>query len=167
MMNAFTHCRRHWLTWLLLAIWPPSGASADLFEQGDKVHLQLGGYVHFRSSDNYEGPPILGNFELNKKSNWLYGLSLFNNSYGDFSQYLYVGKKWELPQIYKPLHVKLTGGVIHGYTGRWKDKLAFNHNGFAPAIIPSVGLKKGRWATDLILLGDAGLLLTIGYDIVE
>lgn len=166
-MKRSPRCYQPWLVLLLAMAFLPGSVSAELFQKGDKVHLQLGGYVHYRSSNDYEGPPLLGNIELNKKSNWLYGLSLFNNSYGDFSQYLYIGKKWELPQIYQPLQVKLTGGLLHGYTGRWKDKLAFNHNGFAPAIIPSIGLKKGRWATDLILLGDSGLLFTIGYDVIE
>jgi len=107
------------------------------------------------------------NLEVNRESNWLYGLSLFNNSFGQFSQYLYLGKKWELPKIQKYLHVKLTGGVVHGYKDEFEDKLAFNSNGFAPGIVPSIGFKKDRLALDLIILGDAALMLAVGYDFID
>ena len=142
---------------------------AVAWQEGDKLHLQFGAYTHFGGDDNedYEGPPIVGNFELNKESNWLFGLTLFNNSFGQFSQYLYVGKKWQLPKLYEHLHVKLTGGLLHGYVDEYEDKVPFNNNGFSPGIVPSVGVKKGRWAFDMMALGGAGLLFAVGYDIVD
>ena len=135
-------------------------------ERGYKVHAQFGAYTHFGgSSDDYEGPPILGNLELNSPQDWLFGLSLFNNSFGQFSQYLYAGKKWRLPSIQKYLHVKLTGGVVHGYVDEFEDKIPLNHNGWAPGIIPSIGFKKDRLAVDLVIFGTAGVMLAVGYDI--
>jgi len=151
---------------LLFAGVTPTSA-LELWGEGDKLHVQFGAYTHFGSNDEYEGPPILGNIELNKASNWLFGLALFNNSFGQFSQYAYIGKKWQLPQIYKPLHVKLTAGVVHGYKDEWEDKIAYNQNGFAPGIVPSIGIKKNRWAVDLVLLGGAGMMLAVGYDLFE
>jgi len=137
-------------------------------ERGYKVHAQFGAYTHFGgSSDDYEGPPILGNLELNSPQDWLFGLSLFNNSFGQFSQYAYVGKKWRLPGIQKYLHVKLTGGIVHGYVDDFEDKIPFNYDGWGVGIIPSIGFKKDRLAIDLVALGTAGLLLAVGYDIWE
>ena len=134
-------------------------------EAGYRVHAQFGVYTHYSSSDDHEGPPILGNLELNSPNDWLFGFSLFNNSFGQASQYLYAGKKWRLPKIQKYLHVKLTGGVVHGYKDEFEDKIPYNNNGWAPGIIPSIGFKKDRWAIDLVALGGAGLLFAVGYDI--
>ncbi|MCB1859845.1 MAG: hypothetical protein KDI63_16340 [Gammaproteobacteria bacterium] len=151
---------------LLLFIGSPAHAW-KLWDEGDKLHGQLGSYIHYSPSDDHEGPPIVGNLEVNKANDWLYGLSLFNNSFGQFSQYLYFGKKWRLPKIHQYFHVKLTGGVVHGYKGEFEDKVEFNHNGFAPAIIPSIGFKKDRFALDMIFLGDAALMLAVGYDLID
>jgi len=153
------------LLFLILGVLVASPASA--WQEGDKLHLQLGAYTHYSHSDDHEGPPYLGNIELNKTNNWLFGLSLFNNSFGQFSQYIYFGKKWQLPSIYEHLHVKLSGGVVHGYTGEAEDKIPFNNNGIAPGIIPMIGVKKDRWALDLIFLGNSALLLAVGYDIIK
>jgi len=129
---------------LLLMNVPPldaADAASFFWDDNSKLHGQFGAYAHYGSSDDYEGPPILVNLEVNRESNWIYGLSLFNNSFGQFSQYLYLGKKWQLPKIQKYLHVKLTGGVVHGYKDEFEDKLAFNSNGFAPGIVPSIGTR--------------------------
>ncbi|HEB96503.1 MAG TPA: hypothetical protein ENI96_08750 [Sedimenticola thiotaurini] len=135
--------------------------------EGYTLHGQLGAYTHYSSSDDHKGPPVLVNLELNSPQDWLFGLSLFNNSFGQFSQYLYAGKKWRLPKIQKYLQVKLTAGVVHGYDDEFEDKIPFNKDGWGVGVIPSVGFKKDRWAVDLVALGTAGLLLAVGYDIWE
>jgi len=134
-------------------------------EEGYKVHAHFGVYTHYGYSEDHEGPPILGNIELNSPQDWLFGFSLFNNSFGQTSQYIYAGKKWRLPKIQKYLHVKLTGGVVHGYVDEFEDKIPFNYDGWGVGIIPSIGFKKDRWAIDLVALGTAGLLFAVGYDI--
>ncbi len=134
---------------------------------GYKLHAQFGVYTHYSPSDDYEGPPILGNLEVNTPKDWLFGLSLFNNSFGQFSQYLYAGKKWRLPQIQRYMHVKLTAGVVHGYKDEFEDKIPLNDDGWGLGVIPSVGFKKDRWAFDVVALGTAGLLFAVGYDIWE
>ncbi len=159
--------KHHALAALLSLLLSAPAHAWKIWDEGDKLHGQFGAYVHYGTSDDYEGPPILVNLEVNKPSDWIYGLSLFNNSFGQFSQYLYFGKKWRLPKIQQYMHVKLTGGVVHGYKDEFEDKVEFNHNGFAPAIIPSVGFKKNRLAFDLIFLGDAALMFAVGYDLIE
>ena len=125
---------------LLVAFCQTAGAE----QAGYTLHGQFGAYVHYSSSDDHEGPPILGNLEINSPDDWLFGLSLFNNSFGQFSQYLYAGKKWRLPGVQKNLHVELTGGVVHGYDDEFEDKIPFNSNGWGVGITPSIGFKKDR-----------------------
>jgi hypothetical protein len=60
---------------------------------------------------------------------------------------------------------KLTGGLIHGYTGEYEDKLSYNHNGWAPVLIPSLGWKRDKLGVDLAVLGNAGVMLLVGYEI--
>jgi len=151
---------------LLMPVLPADAAS--FWDENDKLHVQFGAYSHYGDSDDdYEGPPIMVNFEVNKESNWLYGLSLFNNSFGQFSQYLYFGKKWELPKIHKYFHAKLTGGLLHGYKDEFEDKVPYNNNGFSPGIVPTIGFKKDRLALDLLFLGDAAIMLAVGYDFID
>jgi hypothetical protein len=61
--------------------------------------------------------------------------------------------------------VKVLGGIIHGYHGQYRDKIPFNHSGVAPVIIPSVGYCISRVCSELVVLGGAGLLLTLGVTI--
>jgi hypothetical protein len=100
-----------------------------------------------------------------RPSGWFYGFALFNNSFGQFSQYLYLGKTFSLSKIYEPLRFKLSGGVIHGYKGEFEDKIPLNELGIAPAIIPSIGLNHDRLGVDLVFLATEGLMITVGYDI--
>ena len=95
----------------------------------------------------------------------LLGISLFNNSFGQFSQYYYYGYKWQLPFISESVYFRLTGGLIYGYVGQYKDKLALNYGGWAPVIIPSVGWKRERLGFDVVVLGDAGLMFLMNYDV--
>ena len=131
----------------------------------DHLYLQGGGYVHHSSSDDYKGNNILISLEAIKDNDWLYGLALFNNSFDQFSQYLYVGKSWNYHGSFEGFHTKLTAGLIHGYHGEYQDKIPFNNFGIAPAIIPSVGYKIGRYGADISMLGISGLLLTVGLDL--
>ncbi len=159
---------------LLMSVLLPANAADEkdaasfFWDENSKLHGQFGAYAHYGGSDDdYEGPPIMVNLEVNRESNWLYGLSLFNNSFGQFSQFLYVGKKWELPKIQKHFHAKLAGGLLHGYKDEFEDKVPYNNNGFSPAIVPSFGFKKDRLALDLIFLGNAAIMLAVGYDFID
>ena len=140
----------------------------DIFAlaEGDNIYVQAGAYIHFSSSEDHEGPPIVAAAELARSTDWIYGLTLFNNSFGQFSQYLYLGKKFKFPKIHEALHAKLTVGALHGYRGEFQDKIPFNDLGVAPAIIPSIGMKKGRYGADIVFLASEAILFTIGFDIL-
>jgi hypothetical protein len=145
-----------------------SATPAVAWDEDNKLQIQFGAYTHFGGDDDeYEGPPILFNFEAIRPDNFVYGLSLFNNSFGQFSQYAYIGKRWNLPKIYKHLNVKLTGGILHGYKDPYEDKVPLNHNGWSPGMVPSIGIQKGRFAIDLVVFGTAGMMLSFGYNVID
>jgi len=140
------------------------GDGSDVLGWFDSVYVQAGYSVHWSDSDDYKGTPILGGIEAYHDDRHLIGVSLFNNSFDQFSQYFYYGYKWRLPAISESVHFKLTGGLIQGYTGEYEDKLEFNHNGWAPVIIPSLGWKRDRLGFDVALLGNNGVMFLVGYD---
>jgi hypothetical protein len=139
--------------------------AADNWLDYDHLYLQGGTYAHYSPSDDYTGSKILISLEAIKSNDWLYGLALFDNSYGQFSQYLYIGKAWNYHETFEGFHTKLTGGLLHGYRDEYQDNIPFNSLGTAPAIIPSVGYKAGRYGADISMLGFAGLLMTVGLDL--
>lgn len=151
---------------LYLVLLSPFVAQADEnWLDYDHLYLQGGTYTHYSPSANYAGSKILISLEAIKSNDWSYGLALFDNSYGQFSQYLYVGKSWNYYGAFEGFHTKLTAGLIHGYRGEYQDNIPLNNLGTAPAIIPSVGYKTGRYGVDVSMLGFAGLLMTVGLDL--
>jgi hypothetical protein len=132
------------------------------------VYLQGGAYIHWNDDDDeHTDAPLFMSAEIQRSDQWLYGLGLFNNSFNQFSQYLYGGYTFKFKNSLENFHAKITAGIVHGYTGKYKDKLDYNNSGFAPAIIPGLGWKKDKLGFDVILLGSSGLLFTIGYDVFE
>ena len=90
----------------------------------------------------------------------LFGVALFDNSFGQFSQYVYWGQKWDLhPNVY----AKVTAGLLHGYHGKYRDKIPFNRAEIAPAIIPAIGVRFGNLSIEGILLGGAAMQFAVGY----
>lgn len=138
---------------------------SSLVDWFDSVYLQAGVGTHWGDGEDYKGTPWLAGLEAAHDDRHRVGISLFNNSFGQFSQYYYYGYKWRLPFISESAHVKLTGGLIYGYVGEFEDKLQFNYNGWAPVIIPSIGWKRDRIGADFVVLGDAGFMILLGYDI--
>lgn len=153
------------MLWLLLLLPFAAQAEEEHWYNFDHLYLQGGTYVHFESSEDHDGPNILVSLEAVKANDWLYGLALFDNSFNQFSQYLYGGKSWHFHDKWEGFHAKLTAGLIHGYKDEYQDKIPLNDLGVAPAIVPSVGYKKGRFGADMILLGNSALLFTVGMDL--
>jgi len=134
-------------------------------EQKVKFYGQLGGYFHWNDDPDFEGPPVGGGVEAHVPSNWFGGIFLFNNSFGEFSQYYYVGKKWNPFEKHPHWNVKLSGGLIYGYSKENIDEFPVHFAGFGPVLVPSIGYKKGRVGWDVGLMGQAGLMFTVGVDL--
>lgn len=128
-------------------------------------YLHAGFGTHWSDSDDHEGTPWLVGLELSPDDRRIAGISLFNNSFGQFSQYYYYGYKWRLTRINEALEVKLSGGLIYGYVDEFEDRLDPNWNGWSPAIIPSVGWRQRGWGFDVAVLGTAGLMFLVGTDL--
>lgn len=131
----------------------------------DSVYIQAGVSTHWEDDDEYRGTPYLGGLEAAHQNRQLVGISLFNNSYSQFCQYFYYGYNFPLTYISESLHLKLTGGLIHGYVDESEDKLSLSADGWAPVIIPSLGWKRDRVGLDIAVLGDAGVMFLLGYDL--
>jgi hypothetical protein len=59
--------------------------------------------------------------------------------------------------------VKVSAGVVYGYKDQYEDKVPFNHNGYAPAIIPSFGVRWHDVSVEAILLGLNAMMFSVGY----
>lgn len=92
----------------------------------------------------------------------LVGLALFRNSFGQPSAYAYAGYHWHELLDEPRLSLKVSAGIIYGYTGEYADKVPLNWNGFSPGLIPSLLYKvSANGSVDLMLLGTAGVVM--GY----
>ena len=154
---------------LILNLFNGSGALAEQFDNADDIeshwYVQAGAYVHWTDSDDHEGPPLFGGIEYHRTDNWFGGFSLFNNSFGQFSQYLYLGKKFHPWDVHPEVRIKLSAGVVHGYKDEHYDTLPIRWGGsWGLGFVPAIGYQKGRVGYDVALLGNAGLLFTIGYE---
>ena len=135
--------------------------------QEPRIFLQFGAYAHYTQDDEdeREGPPVVAAIEWLKPNRTYYGLSLFNNSFGQFSQFVYVGKEFPLRRFHEYLRARLSVGIVHGYEDEHEDDLPLNYKDFAPGLVPSLGFKKDGYAVDVVLLSNAAIMLNLGFDI--
>lgn len=152
---------------LLLAL--PAAAGDNNLESGaagvwgvDDWTLQTSLYTaHFDAEPDHVNDQNLLAVEAYFKGDWLAGLALFENSFGQSSQLIYAGKTWPL---FDSLHwyTKLTGGLLHGYEGPYENKIPLNGLGVAPVIIPALGFRYRNFVTEANLGGLAVIMVTAG-----
>ena len=144
----------------------PAAVSAESIQDAESNwYFQAGGYMHYDDDEEYEGPPWFVGVEYQKSRNRVIGLSVFNNSFGQFTQYAYLGKTFHPSQKYPDFRIKLTGGVVHGYTGdhhkimpiRWGDSWGLG-------IVPGIGYQWDALGVDVAVLSASGLLFLVGYE---
>lgn len=128
------------------------------------IYVQTGTYLHFSSREDHSGPPILIAVERLRPSGNYYGLALFNNSFDQFSQFIYVGREFTWQQVHENSRFKFSLGVVHGYKEEFEDELPLNYKGFSPGLVPSIGFKHKRVGFDLSVLSNAGVLFSVGYE---
>jgi hypothetical protein len=127
-------------------------------------YIQGGAYVHYDNRDDYEGPPLVGSIEYHKGNHWFGGFSAFNNSFGQFTQYLYLGKQFHPWNSHPHLRLKVSAGIVHGYRDEHYDTLPIRWGGsWGLGAVPSIGYQKGRVGYDAAILGVGGLLFLVGY----
>jgi hypothetical protein len=134
-----------------------------LAEEGSRWLLQTSLYTHhFSYNPQHNDHQRLINLEYQRPDRWVFGFASFQSSFDQPSQYAYLGMLWRPFESEPLVHVKLTGGLIHGYKDEYQDKIPLNGAGIAPAIVPSIGLSGKHVSGEVVLFGTAGVMATLG-----
>jgi hypothetical protein len=136
----------------------------------DRWYFQFAYYTwHFHYDPDHKQSYLFDSeYRFDKKwldGQWIVGLSLFQNSFGQFSEYLYGALQWRPLENYQPFYIKVSAGLLHGYEGKYQNKIPLNSSGTAPAIIPSVGYCWVRYCGEFVLLGFNAALFTVGMTV--
>ena len=115
---------------------------------------------HYSPDPEHNNHQDLIGIERNQASGWVFGGATFRNSFRQRSNYAYAGKRYDSREY--PVYLKVTGGLLQGYRGDYKDKIPLNRYGVAPVIIPSVGTHYGPLAAELVFLGANAAMVTSG-----
>ncbi len=116
---------------------------------------------HYDPEPDHNNDQNMLGFENELEDTRLWGFAMFDNSFGQESQYLYVGKKWRAFQSDR-WYYKATGGLLHGYKEPYEDKIPLNDLGVAPVIIPAIGYRNKTFFAEFIQLGLAAGMITVG-----
>ncbi|MCB2016801.1 MAG: hypothetical protein KDF54_04730 [Hydrogenophaga sp.] len=115
---------------------------------------------HWTHSDEHKNVRSL-NLRQHLDDDRFCGFSLFTNSFGQPSTYLFTGKFWPepipgLPRVY----ASVSAGMLYGYVSRYKNKVPLNVKGFSPAIVPSIGFRiTPQLSIEAHVLGTAALMI--------
>ena len=124
-------------------------------------YLQTSVYTrHFSPDPEHNNHQQLLGLEYQDASGWLLGGATFLNSFDQRAYYAYGGKRYDSADY--PLYVKLTGGLLEGYHGKYQNKIPLNRYGVAPVVIPSLGTYYGPVSAELVLLGFNAAMITTG-----
>lgn len=133
-------------------------------EEGQRWTFTVAPYVYHWRYDEEHKPAFVFALEQRVAGDRFCGVSLFKNSFGQLSAYVYVGQRWDNIWDNPQLSLKVSYGVIYGYTGDHKDKVPFNWNGFSPTIIPSMAYHLDPHnSLDVMVLGTAGLVFAYSH----
>ena len=152
-----------WIYSLLLMTQASHALAVESAQQEDKGfwYAQTSVYTkHYSADPAHNNNQELFGLERNEASGWVFGAVTFRNSFSQRSYYAYAGKRYESANY--PVYIKLTGGLLKGYRGKYQGKLPLNRFGVAPVIIPSLGAHYGPVAAELVLLGANAAMITTG-----
>ena len=119
---------------------------------------------HFSRDPNHRHVYMLG-LEKQDAEAWIIGGSLFQNSFGQPSAYLYGGKRFDGLTRFEPLFVQVTGGLLYGYKPPYDKKVPLNYKGFSPGAVLSVGWQfTPMLSTQVNFLGNSALMFQVSAD---
>lgn len=150
----------------LVLTWSSPGVAQDSTAgKGWKIQnwsVQTSLYTrHFDPEPDHVNDQNLLAIEAGFANAWIGGLALFDNSFGQNTQFLYAARHWPLFQS-DHWYAKLMGGLMHGYKEPYEDKIPFNGLGIAPAILPALGYRNGLFVGELHIGGLSVVTLTAG-----
>jgi len=116
---------------------------------------------HFTYSSEHKPVVSLGVVK-GLEDNWNAGGSVFSNSFGQPSVYLFGGQRYVNPFGWDKWYLQWNAGLLYGYVGQYKNKVPLNYKGFSPGFVPSVGYQfsEGIYG-ELDLLGNSALMFTL------
>lgn len=125
--------------------------------------LQTSAYTrHFNPDPRHINRQKLVHVEYHWSDQWFVAAGSVTSSFGQPVTYVTYGKQWRPLESVPLLHVKLSGGIYHGYKGEFRDKVPFNSSGFAPAILPSIGLSGKYFSGEVVLFGGNAAMIAVG-----
>src|SRR5439155_3636239 len=108
----------------------PSTEKPDEPWRTDRFYLETSLHtVHFHSDAAHVNNQKLILGEWNVTEQWLLGASVFDNSFGQRSEYVYGGWRYRPFERAQPFYLKISAGLVHGYKDQYRDKIPFNHSG--------------------------------------
>ena len=127
--------------------------------------ITIATYSHFNPKPEHTNKPIILSYDRFYSDSNFYGLALFNNSFGQFSQYIYKGHKFE--SRFDNIHYELSYGILHGYKDEYQDRIPINtREGFGIGAIPSIIYTKDKTQIfGVSLMGVAGLIFSYSIKI--
>jgi len=140
-----------------------SAQTADTFEGWD---VSFSPYTyHFSYSPDHKPVVSLGLLK-GLEEHWIAGGSVFSNSFGQPSVYLFAGQRFVNPFGWDKWYLQWNAGLLYGYVGQYKDKVPLNYKGFSPGFVPSIGYQfTDRIYGELDLLGNSALMFTFVFPI--
>lgn len=132
-------------------------------EPGLGTEITLSPYTYHYSHNPLHQPVFAVSLERYASSSRFCGISLFRNSFGQPSGYVYIGKRFDNLLGQPRLFGKVTAGVLYGYVEPYEDKVPLNWHGFSPAIVPVLGYNIDEHRSlQMNVLGAAALMFSYG-----
>lgn len=127
------------------------------------VRLQVSPFTYHFTHDSAHSDVLMIGLEREYPDGKLDGVTLFSNSFGQPSVYLYPwGQAYHSIGGIKPLSFKWTAGLIYGYKDPYENKVPLNYRGFSPGLIPAFAYEfKPGWTAQLSFLGTAALMFQL------
>ena len=138
-------------------------AVKDAPEPTHRGEFTFSPYTHHWSQNPDHKQVVLVAIDEQLPGDRLCGVSVFSNSFGQPSVYVYAGRQFNnllgVPQLF----AKVTGGLMYGYVAPYENKVPLNYHGFSPAIIPALGYKLTQHnSVQVKFLGTAALMFSYG-----
>jgi len=152
------------LTLSALALVAGTQATQAQTDRSEGWDLSFSPYtLHFHPSSDHKPVVSIGLVKA-LEGNWNAGGSIFSNSFGQPSAYLFVGQRYVNPFGWDKWYLQWNAGLLYGYVGEYKDKVPFNYKGFSPGFVPSLGYQfTDKIYGELDLLGNSALMFTVVF----
>ena len=119
---------------------------------------------HFHPKPEHNNKQELIGIEYQRGES-VWGGAIFKNSFHQDSQLIYWAKEFSLSDSLDGFRSKWLFGFLHGYKGKYKNKIPLNQLGIAPAVLPTLGYSNRYFEVDVMFLGISAITVTAGIPI--